>query len=146
MFLGVSLAVDRNCYYTLSSAKKRLSFFARPRLDMSRQRAIGDPVTTRGVSSSSSDAALRTTQLVQQLARRLISERPGRGGPQFTPSEAQVHGAVRLCIRILTSHIGEPLMMDDEASAAQAIRTKLAKVRRHHSCGLFLDHVALCAV
>ncbi|CAM9606481.1 unnamed protein product [Scytosiphon promiscuus] len=94
---------------------------------MSRHRAMGDSGTTRGVLSSSSDAAFHTTQLVQHLARRLISERPGRVDSQFTPSEGQMHGAVRLCIRILTSHIGEPLMMEDEASAAQAIRTKLAK-------------------
>lgn len=94
---------------------------------------------------SSSDAARHTTQLVQQLAHSLLFERSGRrttstsAGAQAAPSEAQIHGAVRLCIRILTSHIGEPLMVEDEASIAQAIRTKLAKVcvreRKHHDTG-----------
>lgn len=103
---------------------------------MSRQREPGDSSMARVGPPSSSDAARYTTQLVQQLARSLISERSGRrttstsaGDAQAAPSEAQIHGAVRLCIRILTSHIGEPLMVEDEASIAQAIRTKLAKAR-----------------
>lgn len=78
----------------------------------------------------SSDAALHTTQLVQQLARSLISERSRRHDTDVVPSEAQIHGAVRLCIRILTSHIGEPLLVEDEASVAQVIRTRLVKVGR----------------
>lgn len=94
---------------------------------MSRQRSMGAPSTGRGPSLSS-DAALHTTQLVEQLSRSLISEQSGRHS-DVVPSEVQIHGAVRLCIRILTSHIGEPLMVEDEASAAQAIRTRLVKVR-----------------
>lgn len=95
---------------------------------MSRQRSMGGASTARGASSSS-DAALHTTQLVERLARSIISERSGRHGSDVVPSEVQIHGAVRLCIRILTSHIGEPLMVEDEASIAQAIRTRLVKVR-----------------
>lgn len=99
---------------------------------MSRHRSTGDSSSARGVPSSS-DAALHTTQLVEQLARSIISERSGVGhGSDVVPSEVQVHGAVRLCIRILTSHIGEPLMAEDEASIAQSIRTRLVKVRGHH--------------
>lgn len=103
---------------------------------MSRQRAVGDSSAARGGASLSSDAALHTTQLVQQLARSLIiSERSRRHDSDVVPSEAQIHGAVRLCIRILTSHIGEPLIVEDEASVAQVIRTRLVKVSHassHH--------------
>lgn len=100
---------------------------------MSHQRSLEGSSTARGASASS-DAALHTTQLVEQLARSLISERSGRHGADVVPSEVQIHGAVRLCIRILTSHIGEPLMVEDEASVAQSIRTRLVKVRRHCQC------------
>lgn len=101
---------------------------------MSRQRSMGDSSTARGASSSS-NAALHTTQLVEQLARSLISDQSGSHGygSDVVPSEVQIHGAVRLCIRILTSHIGEPLMVEDEASVAQAIRTRLVKVKREKS-------------
>ena len=95
---------------------------------MSRQRSMRDSPAVRGASKPS-DAALYTTQLVEQLARSIISERSSRHGSNVVPSEVQIHGAVRLCIRILTSHIGEPLMVEDEASVAQAIRTKLVKAR-----------------
>lgn len=95
---------------------------------MPRQRSMGDSSTAREASAPS-DAALHTTRLVEQLARSLISARSSRHGLDVAPSEVQIHGAVRLCIRILTSHIGEPLMVEDEASIAQAIRTKLVKVR-----------------
>ena len=99
---------------------------------MSRHRELGDPSIARVGPSSSSDAARHTTQLVQQLARSLFDERSGRrttSADAPAASEAQIHGAVRLCVRILTSHIGEPLMVEDEASIAQTIRTRLAKVR-----------------
>lgn len=98
---------------------------------MPRQPSMESSSTARGAPSSS-DAALHTTQLVEQLARSLISERSGRHGSDVVPSEVQIHGAVRLCIRILTSHIGEPLMVEDEAAVAQAIRTRLVKVRERH--------------
>eukprot|EP00752_Nemacystus_decipiens_P006417 g5780.t2 len=98
---------------------------------------MGESSTTRGASSSlSSDAALRTTQLVEQLARSIIAERSGRHGSDVVPSEVQIHGAVRLCIRILTSHIGEPLMVEDEASVAQAIRTRLVKAPSSSGSGV----------
>eukprot|EP00903_Cladosiphon_okamuranus_P012519 g11722.t2 len=91
--------------------------------------------TARGAPSSS-DAARHTTQLVEQLARSLISERHGRHGAEVVPSEVQIHGAVRLCIRILTSHIGEPLMVEDEAAVAQAIRTRLVKTPSSSGSGV----------
>lgn len=98
--------------------------------DMSRQRFTDDPSMGRRAPSSSSEAALDTTQLLERLARSIISERCGRrdSDAAAAPSEAQIHGTVRLCIRILTSHIGEPLMVEDEASVAQVIRTRLVKV------------------
>ncbi|CAN0413486.1 unnamed protein product, partial [Ectocarpus sp. 12 AP-2014] len=105
---------------------------------MSRQRFTDDPSMGRRAPPSSSDAALDTTQLLERLARSIISERCGRrdSDAAAAPSEAQIHGAVRLCIRILTSHIGEPLMVEDEASVAQVIRTKLVKTPSSSGCGV----------
>lgn len=111
----------------ISSAAPAAVSPSRRGASMSRQRPMEGPSTARGAPSSS-DAALHTTQLVEQLARSLMSERSGRHGPDAVPSEVQIHGAVRLCIRILTSHIGEPLMVEDEAAVTQAIRTRLVKV------------------
>ena len=87
----------------------------------------------RGTASSSrvesaSDNA-RTTNLVQELARNLITpRRRGQHEAGVIPSQEKVNKAMKLCIMILTSHIGEPLMATDEASVVQAIRTRLVKV------------------
>ncbi|CAM9847403.1 unnamed protein product, partial [Ectocarpus sp. 13 AM-2016] len=105
---------------------------------MSRQRFTDDPSTGRRAPPSSSEAALDTTQLLERLARSIISERCGRrdSDAAAAPSEVQIHGAVRLCIRILTSHIGEPLMVEDEASVAQVIRTRLVKTPSSSGSGV----------
>lgn len=102
---------------------------------MSRQRA--------GFSSRerrSSFDAQHTTQLVQDLARTVLSGSARQGEPSAAPSETEIHGALRLCIRILTSHIGEPLMAEDEASVTQAIRTRLVKVKAACSLAPYRMH------
>lgn len=77
--------------------------------------------------------AIRATQLLQELARHLLlSDHAAADERGDTVTQrANVQGAVRLCVRILTSHIGEPLILGDEASIVQVVRTRLAKV-----CGL----------
>lgn len=83
-----------------------------------------------GVARTAASDAARTTQLVEALACTILKRRDfenddtGGAGAH----EAHVQGAVRLCIRILTSHIGEPLMLGDEGSISQVIRTRLVKV------------------
>lgn len=95
------------------------------RVAMQRQRAP----TVSSLAESSSDA-VRTTNLVLQLARSLMTGRRGQHGAAVVPSEAQISKATRLSNVILSSHIGEPLMAADEASVVQAIRTRLVKVMR----------------
>lgn len=82
-----------------------------------------------GASRTASGAAVRTTQLVEALARELLT--PGHDADANGGSDrrADIQGAVRLCVRILTSHIGEPLMLGDEASVTQVLNTRLVKVR-----------------
>ncbi|CAN0122306.1 unnamed protein product, partial [Ectocarpus sp. 4 AP-2014] len=61
--------------------------------DMSRQRFTDDPSMGRRAPPSSSAAALDTTQLLERLARSIISERCGRreSDAAAAPSEAQIH-------------------------------------------------------
>lgn len=92
---------------------------------MHRQRA---PAAPSPVELSSD--AVRTTNLVVQLARSLMTGRRGQHGAGVVPSEAQINKAARMCSFLLTSHIGESLMAADEASVVQAIRTRLVKVMR----------------
>ncbi|CAM9222888.1 unnamed protein product [Discosporangium mesarthrocarpum] len=79
-----------------------------------------------GVDSRSE--SFRTNRLVEALARTVLDVRSLGGDVE--PTLGQIRAAVRLCLRILTSKIGDPLVLGDEASIAQSIRTRLVKMPR----------------
>ena len=102
---------------------------------MSSQRATGG---SDARDQALSDAA-HITGLVKDLARVLLSGQGGRVEPGTAPSETHVNAVVRLCVRILTSQIGEPLISGDEASIALSIRTRLVKVRIQNHYPFFIQ-------
>lgn len=71
--------------------------------------------------------AVRQTKLVEELARSLLSRQPPDDGHDASATAFQIQGAIRLCVRILTSHVGESLILRDDASLSQMIRTRLVK-------------------
>lgn len=81
-----------------------------------------------GATRTTSGAAVRTNQLVEALAHELLAPGHDADANRGPDRRADVQGAVRLCVRILTSHIGEPLMLGDEASVTQVLNTRLVKV------------------
>lgn len=78
-----------------------------------------------GFARTTSNSAMRTTRLIEALARSLFTTGHGTD----PPGGADIQGAVRLCVRILTSHIGEPLMLGDEACITQVLSAKMMTVR-----------------
>lgn len=92
---------------------------------------LGPQVNSGGKSSGkdriSASGQTGIFQRLEEFVRRILSSR-AHGGHDDAGYEARVQRSIRFCVRILTSHLGEPLILGDEASITQIIRTRLEKV------------------